>query len=497
MAEYVLNEKQEAFIFSPNKFTGFYGGIRNGKTVAGILKGLFLSEIFPFNLGVIARQTYRELEDTTGKIFLDIIKRRNGGTLDPGPYIKHYSKDPDTITLFNDSQIMLRHMANIEPILGMDLGWFYPDQAEFISEEVYDQLEGRLSRWGKDNVAESKRVYQSIYGKEYDGPKHQAFGWITGNPAPGWVKRRYKKQVDANGIAYAHGTYELFEATSEENKRNLPEGYLEDLARTHTASWIARYVAGDWETFEGQVYEDFSRAMHVIKPFAVPHHWPRFVGWDHGTVNPTSVSWIAVDEDGNVIVYREHYKIDAVIRNHAEAVLAASEITDGKGRVSYEPIPRAEDGRSMLVWMDPATAGDKDAQGRDFMELYQELGIIGLKANKKVQAGIQKVSSLLRPDSLHKYPDWHEKRGQWGAPRLYIFDTCKAHIHEHELYHYKQRKLGEQLNAFEEPEKYLDHTCDSLRYAIMAVFEKAPALATPRKIKDPYLEGVLQRLLKL
>lgn len=492
-----LNEKQRAFIFSPSKFSGFYGGIRNGKTVAGILKSLWLAEVFPFNLIVIGRQTYRELQDTTEKIALDIIKRRNGGTLAPGQYIKKFEKDPDTITLFNDSQLMFRHMDNIESILGMDLGGFYLDQAEFIAEEIYDQLEGRLSRWGVENVKQSKAVFKKLYGKVYEGPKHKAFGFITGNPAPGWVKRRYKNGQDVNGIAYAPGTYELFEATSEENKRNLPDGYIEDLLRTHTDSWVKRYVDGSWETFEGQVYEDFNRNTHVIKPFTLPAHWPRYVGWDHGTVNPTSVSWIAVDEDGNIVVYREHYHVSAVIREHAEAVLAASEIVDAKGRVSYEPVPRGEDGRSMIVWMDPATAGDKDASGRDFMELYQELGILGLKATKKVQAGIQKVASMLRPDSLHRYPRWHEKAGEWGSPRLFFFDTCPAHIHEHELYHYQQRKLGQQLNALEEPEKYLDHSCDSLRYAVMAVFEHAPKLKPEIKSEDLYGHLVLQRLLKL
>ncbi len=488
MSEFTLNPKQRGFIFDPGKFTGFYGGIRNGKTVAGILKALFLSEVYPFNLGVIARQTYRELEDTTAKIALDIIKRRNGGSLEPGPYIKKYEKDPDTITLYNDSQIMFRHMANIEAILGMDLGWFYLDQAEFISEEIYDQLEGRLSRWGRLNVEQSKVKHEELHGVPWTGPAHKTFGFITGNPAPGWVKRRYKKQLDANGVPYPPGIYTLYEATTAENEANLGEGYIADLLRSHTQSWVDRYVSGSWDAFEGQVYEDFNRATHVIAPFDLPKHWPRHMGWDHGTVNPTSVSWIAVDEDGNIVLYREYYEVSAVIKTHAEKVLELSE---------KDPVKRGEDGKSILVWMDPATAGDKDAQGRDFMELYQELGILGLKANKKVKAGIQKVASLLRPDAAHAFPRWHPKFGQMGSPRLFFFSTCHAHIHEHELYHYKPRKLGEMLNAIEEPEKYLDHACDSLRYSIMAVFGNAEEIKKPDPSKDAYLEGVYKKLLRM
>jgi hypothetical protein len=490
MSEYQLNPKQRAFIFDRAKYTAFYGGIRNGKTVAGILKALFLSEAFPFNLGVIARQTYRELEDTTAKIALDIIKKRNGGTLDPGPYIKRYDKNPDTITLYNDSQIMFRHMANIESILGMDLGWFYLDQAEFISEEVYDQLEGRLSRWGWKNVEESKRVYQLIHGKPYEGGKHRAFGFITGNPAPGWVKRRYKKGVDAEGVPYKAGTYTIYEASSEENRANLGDDYIDDLRRTHTQRWVDRYIEGDWETFEGQVYEDFSRTLHVVAPFNLPNHWPRHIGWDHGTVNPTSVSWIAVDEDGNFILYREYYEVSAVIREHAEAVMKLGEL---------DPLQRGEDGKSILVWMDPATAGDKDpTSGRDFMELYRELGILGLKANKAVKAGVQKVASLFRPDPAHPYPRWHPKAGEYGSPRLFFFSNCHATIHEHELYHYPQKKLGEEKNAEEVPEKYMDHSCDSVRYAIFSVFGKAEEpKKQPKKGEDAYLAGVYKKLLSM
>ena len=59
---------------------------------------------------------------------------------------------------------------------------------------------------------------------------------------------------------------------------------------------------------------------------------------------------------------------------------------------------------------------------------------------------------------------------------------CPETQHEIELYHWRTRPEGTELNALEEPEKYLDHAMDAMRYGLMAAFERAEM---PRSGKEP------------
>lgn len=76
------------------------------------------------------------------------------------------------------------------------------------------------------------------------------------------------------------------------------------------------YLLGDWNAFEGQVFTEWAddpahyadrRFTHVVQPFAIPLHWPRFMSFDHGYTRPFSVGWWAVAPDGTAYRYREWY----------------------------------------------------------------------------------------------------------------------------------------------------------------------------------------------
>lgn len=495
------NPYQKDFVFSPYKYTGYYGGVRNGKTWGGCYRGILLSEMFPNNVGVVGRLTYGELRDTTQKDFLSFVRKRNGGTLNPGPYVKKWLDAPTlTLTLYNDSIIMFRYAENPETFLSMTLGWYYLDQAEFIPEQINNHLEDRLSLWGPTNVAASKAKYQELHKKPmpYE-PKE--FGFISGNPAPGWVFDKYKKNPK--------GIYHLIEAPTEANVKNLPPQYLADFRARHTDEWIAKYLMGNWDTFEGQIYKEYAKGIHVVSEIHVreyfraeyvkrykkepdegwnyiPEHWPRHLGWDHGQRHPTAVEFVGIDEEGNCLVYNEYYKSDPVIRRHAENVLALCE---------GDNVPRPDNGKGVIVWMSPDVKGDYDPEGHDFLQLYQDFGIHGMPANNRVLAGIQKIQLLLHPDPKHQYPRWHPKAGQLGAPRLYfIGERCPGLLHELPLYHWETEPEGEEMKEKERPHKYLDDGLDSLRYALMGYLDNAkPAVD---RSKDPsYQEYVLAEVL--
>ncbi len=442
---YKLRPKQKKFIYSASKYIGFYGGIRNGKTLAACLKGLTLSEYFPGNIGLIGRRTYRQLFDTTANELFQIIKAKNGGTLNPGPYLERWiasaqGTDAQTVILRNGSKIRLRYAEDEANFLGQELGWFYVDQAEDIQESIYEHLESRLSYWNETRREE--------FNKEH-GYYPRAYGFITGNPAPTWVKTRYKENPS--------GRYELIEATSDENEINLPPGYVEELRAMKPLAWVKRFMDGDWGVSSGMIYPEFNEEIHVIDYFDLPSHWPRFICLDHGYRNPTAVLWLAVDEYGNIYAYKEHYKAERIVSQHAQDISALC---------VGEPIKRTESS-GIIAYFDPSTAGRSGIQGRSVLEEYRTHGIFGIPANNHVQAGILKVAEAIHINPKHQHP----RTGIIGAPHFYIFKgRCENLVRELKSYQWHETPPGGD-GGIEKPQKIDDHACDALRYGIMAILE--------------------------
>jgi phage terminase large subunit len=134
--------------------------------------------------------------------------------------------------------------------------------------------------------------------------------------------------------------------------------------------------------------------------------------------------WGAVDHDGRLYIYDEHYKANTLIADHANAI--------NKRKGSFD-------------W----TVADHDAQER--AELH-DCGIPTMAADKDVEHGIQKVAErlVIQPD---------------GFPRLMIFGTCGNLISEFGLYQWEEQKEGRAQK--EVPHKENDHAEDCLRYIIM------------------------------
>jgi phage terminase large subunit len=169
----------------------------------------------------------------------------------------------------------------------------------------------------------------------------------------------------------------------------------------------------------------FDRNVHVVPPFAPPAGWTRVRSVDFGFTNPFVCLFGAVDYDGRLYVYDEHYQAGMLIKDHASAIKR-------RGDASW-------------------TVADHDAQER--AEL-QDNGIGTRAANKDVSLGIQRVAERLIV------------RGD-GYPRLFITANCVNMIRELGQYVWEDRKDGRAIK--EEPKKVNDHCNDSLRYAIMAL----------------------------
>ena len=417
-----LKPHQDELIFSDAPYVGLGGGWGNGKTTAGCVAAYLRCEESPGNRFLIGRRQFTDLRDSTLNEFLTLFGDR-----------VRYSKGDMTATLSNGSQILFRHVDNLQSLTNLNLGGYSLEQAEEISEDAVIFLDGRCR-------LKSAKRRQRFFTFNMNGHDH--------------LWRRFKVKVDDQGQPVEVPTdYHLIEATTYANRDNLPADYIRMLERM-PENVRKRYVMGSWDVFEGQIWPQYSEALHVIDPFRPPQGWEIFESCDHGYNNPTAWYWYAVDYDGNVFIFDEHYLAGATVAEHAKAV---------KAKRTFYGIAEPDIAYSVI---DPSTKNREGITGLSVMAEYEDNGITTLtEANNDVLAGINRVAEFLTFDPERKHPI----TGEMGSPRLFITRNCVNARAEIPTYQWKaMNNRSSALNRPEAPRKYRDHACDSIRYGIMS-----------------------------
>lgn len=439
--EYELFPKQDEFVFDTHKFSGYGGGFGNGKTLAGAIKAYFHCQQ-PDAFFLIGRRHATDLEDSTMRDFLNLFGHL--GKFSPkNKSFKFYDTDGNML-----SEVIFRHLDDLQSLTNMNLSGFWIDQSEEVSEDAFDFLVGRIRR-----------------------PVKHREGFITFNMnGHDWIWRRFLKKIGKDGKVLPNASdYHLITASTLENRSNLPEDYVKALL-AQPKEYVKRFVEGSFDVFAGQIYDEFNPSIHVINPFQIPNTWERFRSIDHGQNNPTSCHWYAVDFDGNIYAYQEYYQEKDVVSNHVKMINEMSLIRNTDGA----PIP---DHYSYTV-IDPSThAKTREKEGYRFSvaDEYLEAGIATIAGQNEVLAGINRVKEYLKIDPMRYHPFLKTPDGEplMGAPRLYIFSTCEALIEEIAQYKWKAytgKAIGnpDKDDAKEAPVKRNDHAVDDLRYAIMS-----------------------------
>lgn len=443
-----LMPKQDAFIFSEAEFCAYGGGVGNGKSMSGIIKTYNHCMEFPGAFFLVGRRHATDLRDSTLKDFLQLM--RGYGRFAPGTNTFHFP---------NGSQVIFRHLDDLQSLTNMNLSGFYIDQAEEVTEETFDYLVGRCRR------------QKGLTG----APITKRHKFITYNPnGHDWIWRLFLEKKDADGYDLKDpADYFIVTATTYENRANLPEDYIKSLEQ-RPEEWKKRFVYGSHDTKAGRIFEEFNRALHVIQPFRIPDSWERLRAIDHGQNNPTACLWIAVDFEGNLFVYREYYKPSAAVSAHTKAINALS---IGE--------------KYLYTVIDPSTHAktrEKDGHTFSVADEYLDAGIATVRGQNDVTAGINRTQEYFMPRPTRFHPFLYVKDiGQGhplykfnigrdpdepalGSPRLFIFADCKKLIEELPEYQWQPLQYNQigYKNSNEKPVKNKDHATDALRYAIMS-----------------------------
>lgn len=354
------------------------------------MAGLFTAnkecEEHPNNLYLITRKEWVDLRDSTIHDWNEFVGRPINGE--------------KNVIYPNGSVLMFRHGADLNALKNSNLGGALMVQGEEENEDVFWFLNGRLRR---KNGTRQLRVECN-----YDGHN--------------WIYKLFNEQKI--GALITTNTFD--------NEANLPPDYIPNLKKL-PKKLQERHLYGSDADMEGAVFDEYSQARHLIQPFNVPEEWAKTVVLDHGFTNPTAVLWAAVDYDGKVYVYDEHYEKERLVSYHAEEI-------------------KKRNNKNVHSWLiDPscrAKTNQKNGQIYSIIDEYAQEGLFFFPADNDVLSGVNRVNEYFKNDEL------------------FIFKNCVNLIDEISQYKWQTIKPGQEKNEPDKPCKVKDHACDCLRYLV-------------------------------
>ena len=310
-------------------------------------------------------------------------------------------------------------------------------------EKSFKPMQGMTSFGWLANEVSTHHVNSIVEAfQRCSGPGFRIF-WETNPDHP--YHRVKTDYIDKSGLTNddGHLIIKAFHFELDDNE-TLTKEYVDFIKRTTPAGmWYDRRIKGLWVAAEGIVYEGFDRNTHIYDPadpkYHIPKDWQRVRGIDFGTIHPFVMLWGAIDPDGRLYIYREYFRTNTLIKDHAHKIKVLSGHID-------EADKKLTDGEKYL-W----TVSDHDAQER--LE-YESHDIYTRPANKDVKLGID-----LTATRMVKQID--------ERPRVMISKDCPELARQLGIYRWLPFEEGKPYR--EEPLKVDDDGPDVLRYIVMEI----------------------------
>lgn len=420
------------------------GPAGTGKTRAALEKIHLALLKYPGARWLVARKTNTALSASAMVTFRNLVLHPAEGVT----YFGGSKVRPAAFVYPNGSELVVNGLDKPEKVKSTEFDGAYINEA---TECTLDDIEFVRSR-----LRNGKMPYQQlILDANPDAPTH----WLNQRMLEGRTQR----------ILSRHQDNPRYWNVDRQDWTDEGRAYLAILDGL-TGVRRDRLRDGRWVAAEGMVYADaWSRERNVIErervaqrnpetgQWELPREWPRYLSIDFGLNHAFVCLWWAQDTDGRLYCYREIYRTNRLVEDHAKDIKALSKWGDPKGG---EPYPRA-------------IVTDHDAEDR--MTLERHLGLMTIPAHKTKRDGIQAVAARLRPQAD-------------GRPRLYYLRDMLVEVdpllrekrqpastlEEYESYVWKRTADG---SFGEEPAKDFDHGMDATRYMV-AHFDLVGGFAT-------------------
>lgn len=440
--------KQVKFLDATKKNVGYGGARGGGKSFAIRIKASIMALNYPGIRQLIVRRTFPELKanhiDNLKKILQPLIKAK----------LCKYNTTDKEFTFWNGSLIKFAYCdkeKDTDNFQGQEYDIIYLDEATQLTEKMM-----------KDITACCRGVN--------DFPKRIYYTCNPGGRGHAYIKRIFidKRYVDGENP----DDYEFIQSGVRDNfalMKHNPDyiKQLEALPPARRKAWLD----GDWDVYEGQVFEEFRDSpehykdkqwTHVIEPFEIPKNWKIYRSYDFGYAKPFSCGWWAVDYDGVMYRILEYYGCKPDEENVGLKITADRQ---------FEEIARIENehpwlkGKHIEGVADPAIWDV--SRGESVAETAERYGIYFEPGDHKRIAGWMQLHYRLQFDDN-------------GYPMMYIFNNCKGFIRTIPALEYSETN-PEDVNSEQE-----DHIADETRYFCMMRPIK-PVVVTNKKVvmEDP------------
>ena len=431
--DYEPFEHQRQLHLAPHRIRAAICGARGGKTPCGShdavdtaldQPGMWQTDISrgaPYSMALGARD-FPQIE----RVVLPAVLRKIPRELILVPY--NHTRHVMTVRgRHGPTDIYFISGKDPESWQGQELYYIWLDEAPLMKELMYHEARTRLS---------SRR------GRLL----------LTGTPrGPNWVKTQIYDVAQT-----PEGRDEVYFTTwTTADNPHFPLEEFERARRTMPPNYFKRMYLASWDVFEGQVYEEYSAAVHERRSedytFVLPDRrravgsGPRrvqlddvFAGKDWGYGHRGAFVVVGVAADGRRFVLHEEVEDHLLVR-------ARLPHQDSWVRRIRQAVARWG---VLTVWCGP----DRPEN----IKVLEEEGIPARPAADDVWEGIQSVAQLMHVDRSVRDPE--------RQSRFVVLSACPRLREELVFYHWAEDKMTGQ--SLERPQKVDDDTVDALRYAI-------------------------------
>lgn len=436
-------QPKQAEFMKRSEYEALYGGAAGGGKSDALVAEALRQVDNPNYKAIIFRKTYpqcRELILKSERIYPKVYPRAK------------YNASSHTWKFPSGALIIFGSMPNSDSYLqyqGQSYAFIGFDELTHFTQDEYEYL---ISR------------------NRADGPGLRVYIRATANPGGighGWVKSRFITSAppgqpiyfnsvvaDACGRQIPVKRSRIFIPSSVfDNKKLLDNdpNYIANLAMLPEAKRNA-LLYGDWNSFEGQVFTEFTDNpegykshlwTHVIEPFDIPLSWRRYRTFDYGYTRPFAVQWWAVDYDGRAYLYRQYYGCAETPNTglRLEPHVLARKIKEIEEQL--------EPGMNIIGIADPAIWDESRGRDGTLITMFEDEGVFFEKGKNDRLSGKMQCHYRLRFDDL-------------GKPMMYVFNTCRSFIRTIPNLVYSTTNTEDVDTDCE------DHDYDAMRYFFMA-----------------------------
>lgn len=234
------NDKQMLFHEAPETYKLFGGAMGGGKTGALVNEGIQLNLDYPGNFGLLMRKTWPSFRDTV----LPQLEK-----FMPMELVADWNRTEKLIRMVNGSRVRYGGIGDKpndwEKFMSGEYGWIALEQAEQFTLLEFQMLATRL------------RLML---------PGIQYFFLLSCNPNVGWIKEMFlEKNLD---------DHIFIPALPEDNKENLPSGYIARMNKVLTPNQRKALLEGNWEAVgepdNVYAYAAVQKAMRQKKQATLP-----------------------------------------------------------------------------------------------------------------------------------------------------------------------------------------------------------------------------------